>query len=97
MDLSQLAPKPVLSHPVFPHTPGSHLAQVGSPSSPEGAIPSDGTLWPLLDMNVRHQLVLIDELVANHLQEETAVRPSQEKDSVLAHVLLLPGQWYHSG
>jgi hypothetical protein len=48
-------------------------------------------------MNVRHQLVLIDELVANHLQEETAVRPSQEKDSVLAHVLLLPGQWYHSG
>ena len=57
----------LLSHP----SPQPCLSEEGLPS-PEGALPRDGTLRPPSDIHVRHQLVLIDEPVANHLWEETA-------------------------
>lgn len=52
-------------------SPQSSLFEEGCPS-PEGAIPSDETLWPHLDIDVGYQLVLIDKLIANHLWEGTA-------------------------
>lgn len=56
--------------PLLP-SPQPSLFGEGCPS-PEGAIPCDQTLWSHLDIDARYQLVLIDELVANHLWEETA-------------------------
>lgn len=63
-----MAPKPVLSSPVLPSHPSPQpgLFQKGSPS-PEGAVPRDGALWPRSGLDFRHQLILIDELVASHL------------------------------
>lgn len=66
----------MLSSPVLPSLPSPQpsLFRKGPPS-PEGAIPGDGSLWPHTDVHVRDQLVLIGELAAHHLWEESLVRP----------------------
>lgn len=52
-----------------PSHPSHSPAFQGRLPSPEGAVPRDGAPWPQADVDVCHQLVLIEELVANGLWE----------------------------